>query len=264
MLKWFGPVVASCLSPATLVVWVVLTIVLTVSGPFGTYERMDAATRLFDFAITSGIVLIIGVSTRALLQQGMLSLRFIPAVVIASILTSVILAVPVRQLFWRIAGVRAPVDIPAWHVAGIIAFSGFGSAAIRWAIARETTYPARDHAPPAEPADAGPRTPRLLDRLPEDIRGPLVRVSGQNHYVEVTTDNGSARVLLRLSDALAEIDSTAGAQVHRSHWVAASAVARRERDGARQVLVLRDGSRVPIGKSYLDNAEQLTASGPAS
>ena len=46
-------------------------------------------------------------------------------------------------------------------------------------------------------------------------------LSMQDHFVRVTTDRGSAMVLIRFSDAVRELAGHSGAQVHRSHWVAA-------------------------------------------
>ena len=49
-----------------------------------------------------------------------------------------------------------------------------------------------------------------------------------------------------------------GRQVHRSWWVAEGAIASVERNGGRPVLVLRNGLRVPVSKSF---REQVKAAG---
>jgi DNA-binding LytR/AlgR family response regulator len=95
---------------------------------------------------------------------------------------------------------------------------------------------------------------RLLARLPPAKRGRLLHLRVEDHYVEVTTDRGSALVLLRLSDAVAETAGVPGLQVHRSHWVALDAVARAGREGGRPALVLRTGTVVLVSRSFLPAA----------
>jgi DNA-binding LytR/AlgR family response regulator len=92
--------------------------------------------------------------------------------------------------------------------------------------------------------------PKLLNRLPGGKRGRLIRLRAQDHYVEVVTENGSTLLAMRFCDAVAEAAPEPGAQIHRSHWVAEHAImgqARRGQDGGFQ---LKDGSSVPIGRSF--------------
>nr|WP_255553731.1 LytTR family DNA-binding domain-containing protein [Maritimibacter sp. DP1N21-5] len=103
----------------------------------------------------------------------------------------------------------------------------------------------------ALPSDATPQPPRILSRVPIDKRGRLYALSVQDHYVEVITDKGSELVLLRLADAMGEVGTTPGLQVHRSHWVATGAVAAAKRDGAKAVLTLQDGRDIPVSRTYL-------------
>jgi len=57
-------------------------------------------------------------------------------------------------------------------------------------------------------------------------------------------------ILLRLRDAMAELGPQRGRQVHRSWWVAEGALAAAERDNGKNVLVLRNGLRVPVSKTF--------------
>jgi hypothetical protein len=94
----------------------------------------------------------------------------------------------------------------------------------------------------------------LVERLPEEVRGAILSVSGSNHYVEVRTDKGQASVLLRFSDALRELDAVPGLQVHRSHWVADAAVDSVRRDGHRTFVVLTTGEELPVSRTYARDA----------
>ena len=60
----------------------------------------------------------------------------------------------------------------------------------------------------------------------------------EDHYVRAHTMLGSDLVLLRLRDAIAELDGIEGAQVHRSWWVARDVVEGVEREGRKLRLLL--------------------------
>ncbi|EBV3599940.1 LytTR family transcriptional regulator, partial [Salmonella enterica subsp. enterica serovar Virchow] len=83
-------------------------------------------------------------------------------------------------------------------------------------------------------------------------RGQLTHLSMQDHYVDVRTDNGGAMVLMRLSDAIAETRGVEGLQIHRSHWVALGAVQKAIRRGGRPYVIMKDGTELPVSRSYLD------------
>ena len=109
---------------------------------------------------------------------------------------------------------------------------------------------------PAENADAVPRPASeapLLARLPARSRAELLHLRMQDHYVEVHTAAGSELLLLRFRDALREVQGVNGLQVHRSHWVARSAVAEGRAAGGRaRGLAARErqpGSRQPFVRS---------------
>jgi DNA-binding LytR/AlgR family response regulator len=73
----------------------------------------------------------------------------------------------------------------------------------------------------------------------------------EDHYLRIHTALGSDLILLRLRDAMGELGPARGRQVHRSWWVAEGAIASTER-GARPHLILRNGLKVPVSKTYRD------------
>ncbi len=91
----------------------------------------------------------------------------------------------------------------------------------------------------------------LLERLPLEKRGPLVGLSAEDHYVRVVTRKGTELVLMRLSDAMREVGTTRGLQIHRSHWIALDQIRRITRNGDRGEAVLSDGSIRPISRGYM-------------
>lgn len=103
----------------------------------------------------------------------------------------------------------------------------------------------RDLAPTAS------KSPKILDRLPKDMRGPLSHMSMADHYVEVHTDKGRSLILMRLSDAIAETEGVDGLQIHRSHWVAHAAISAIGRVDNRLVVQLATGQSLPVSRTYL-------------
>lgn len=100
-------------------------------------------------------------------------------------------------------------------------------------------------------APAGAAPPRFLDRLPGKLKGAeLYAVQSEGHYLRLYTSKGSDLILMRLSDALAELEGLEGAQTHRSWWVAKAAVEGAARSDGRASLSLRGGIEAPVSRSY--------------
>ena len=98
----------------------------------------------------------------------------------------------------------------------------------------------------AEPAPL----PAFVQRLDPSLGSDLVSLSMQDHYVEVTTTQGRTMVLIRMSDALKELETAEGMQVHRSHWAALPHVEALVRERGRTRLQLSDGRRLPVSQTY--------------
>lgn len=97
----------------------------------------------------------------------------------------------------------------------------------------------------------GPQPPKFLDRLPPKLRGADVwAVEAEDHYLRLHTSKGQDLILLRLADAVAELEGIEGAQVHRSWWVARDAIADAKRGDGRATLTLKDGAEVPVSRTY--------------
>ena len=88
-------------------------------------------------------------------------------------------------------------------------------------------------------------------RLARSLRGDLVALEAEDHYVRLHHPSGSTLVLHRFSDALAEIDPQAGLQVHRGWWVANGAVAGTFMRGGKRWLRLANGMEIPVSRTHL-------------
>jgi DNA-binding LytR/AlgR family response regulator len=73
----------------------------------------------------------------------------------------------------------------------------------------------------------------------------------EDHYVRVHTPHGSALLLMRMRDAVAELDGLPGALVHRSWWVAQGAVQGVRREGRNVRLQLAGGIEAPVARAQI-------------
>jgi hypothetical protein len=109
--------------------------------------------------------------------------------------------------------------------------------------------------PPATP----PRRPAaFLARLPARLGRDLLCLEMEDHYVRAHTALGSDLILMRMRDAVAELDGVEGMQTHRSWWVARSAVEEALREKGALRLKLRNGLVVPVARA---TAPEVRAAG---
>lgn len=108
-----------------------------------------------------------------------------------------------------------------------------------------------DRRPAETHAVAGQAPPRFLERLPAKLRGAdLHAIEAQDHYLRLHTSRGSDLILMRLSDAIAELEGIEGAQTHRSWWVARDAVDDARRGDGRATLRLKGGLEAPVSRTF--------------
>ena len=112
--------------------------------------------------------------------------------------------------------------------------------------------------PPPPPAGQATGSCALLARLPARLQGAEIQaIQAEDHYLRIHTASGNALVLMKLSDAVAELDPATGAQTHRSWWVARDAVIACARGRGRALLTLRSGLRVPVSRTFAPALRRL-------
>jgi len=104
----------------------------------------------------------------------------------------------------------------------------------------------------------------FFSRLPDAIGTDLVCLKMEDHYVRVIARGGEALVLMRLRDAIAELDGLPGLRVHRSWWVAADKIVKLSKSGRRVELLMVDGLRIPVSESYRPALDTLLSGGSGS
>ena len=103
-----------------------------------------------------------------------------------------------------------------------------------------------------EEPPAAPIRPKFFDRLSLATQNDdVVCLSADNHHVVVVMQSGATeRILIRLSDAVAEMDGVDGFMIHRSHWVCAACARSGLRRGGKDLLVLSTGAELPVSAKY--------------
>ena len=118
--------------------------------------------------------------------------------------------------------------------------------------------PATSPTPTTDTPPERPATAKLLGRLSPRLGAEVLALQGEDHYVRVHTALGSELLLMRLADAIEELEGLPGERVHRSWWVARGAVGAARANGRRLSLTLTNGLDVPVTR---DAASRLRRAG---
>jgi DNA-binding LytR/AlgR family response regulator len=227
----------------------VAAVFLAVAGAFGT-GAAPVATR-FGYWLT-GMPLASLLGTAVFLpayRMGWMEER--PMLVAAGL--ALVMAIPLTVLIWFLSalffpqyGSADPRNLPG--VFPPVLLVSLIMTAVNYLVA-ERFERRQTHATHAAVPGAAP--PRFLERIPLKLRGgELYAVQAEDHYLRLHTSKGSDLILLRLADAVAELEGIEGAQVHRSWWVAKAAVAEARRADGRAALTLKNGAVAPVSRSY--------------
>lgn len=130
---------------------------------------------------------------------------------------------------------------------------------------RELAPAVPGNAPGGSASDALAIRPAFLERVPVAVRlADVIAVKAEQHYIKVVTTTRSFLVLHRFSDALVDLASTEGLQVHRSWWVRRSAIQRVQQNSRKMSLVLHTGESIPVSGPYQALVRTLAPSEPFS
>jgi len=238
------------------------TILLTLIGPFGTFTDLTLPWRGLYWAVAMlcGFTILEPTIYRVLHRAFRRNWHWPSALTISILVAAVPLTAAIMLLE---TGMR---QSPGWGFVTVATYYFYvltitilvGGIPTLWELYRHgllTPFPPQSTFPaaPAErtPSNSEPAGNRLLSRLALERRGEILALSMEDHYVRVFTDAGESLILLRLSDAMAEVQDVPGLQIHRSHWVATRAVNRTERltDG-RIRLHLINGLTLPVSRTF--------------
>jgi uncharacterized membrane protein YhaH (DUF805 family) len=243
----------------------VVGVLLAAVGPYGTFAQASTTERLVYWV---GVVLVAfavyrptcAVAARAAHKIGFSA----QAAWSAAVLT---MSFPLTLLVWLASYRHTPSLWPSLteYVSfyGSVILIGAGLMLVVWLVrqasAPQQLAPATAAAEGDLVADPLSNSARLASRLPRDVRGEILALQMEDHYVRVHTAAGNTLLLMRMRDAISETDGMEGAQVHRSWWVSRAAVESCWRDGRKATLELRNGLKVPISRERMHSLPEWAA-----
>lgn len=253
--------------------WAVLVLssVVAFLGPFGTYLMGDYLSRFWHWwALMTGAY--VTMRPIILLCRRVARLTALPPS--AVVFWGMLLASFPLALLWRATSAEQTRMLGGYG--GLLSFTllcaGAVIAVAWWA--RKADLYLREYAGAATPSVRSPSDdaidetgnglaevearPRLFARLSPAFGGDIQALQSEDHYVRVHGAGQSELVLMRLRDAIQEMDDCPGWQTHRSWWVAREGVAEASLAGQKPRIMLKNGVEVPVARSSIT---QLKLSG---
>lgn len=88
----------------------------------------------------------------------------------------------------------------------------------------------------------------------------ILSIAAEEHYTCLTLCDGSCHLLRgRIADAIAAMPPGQGLRIHRSHWVASSALARFVQNRSVAQIVLVDGRVLPVARQRIPQVREWAA-----
>lgn len=258
------------LNQRTAAMWGFATLIAGISGPMGSYENCTFDHRLMLWGMWFGLFAVIGTGARAFVHHVLQLRDFHRGGLLTAVLVACGVGFPVNAMNFigvlpDVQGPYLNADLPEIAAVvfvlslAIVAHHHFWRPAPVAAVMPEARPVAEGTRvavaapvltePMAKAAEGASPLPRIVMRLEPALRGPLVALSVRDHYVDVQTLAGRGTLLMRLGDAVAEVGPVAGAQMHRSHWVAWDQVTGVDRSGDRIALVMAAGPQIPVSRT---------------
>lgn len=242
-----------------------VVLIFWVTGPYGTAERLAVVPRLGFWLVLHAVTWTIAIVS-AVLANGLLRAR-VASGFVRMMIGAAVASIPIGLVTTAIGAATFSVTPTVANIMADIATGLFLSllfCALTWMTMNTeaalelsdtgTAAMASDEDGRRASGDLVPQTDAgrvpLLLRLKPAKRGLPLHLTVSDHYTEVTTTLGRELILLRFADALGELGAVPGLQVHRSHWVSDAHFERLVRDNGRIAILLRDGTEVPVSRTY--------------
>ncbi len=268
-----------------------LTVIVAFLGPFGSYLAGDFLTRIYSWSLMLAgtyivvrpvIMLCRWMETKAHLPRGFVVNSGVVVTAFPLALLWSHNAPEATKLLGSLSGLIPFTLLCSIAVLVVIWWAERTDAHLRYYFSGDQTgflpepiMPAVDRPVAQQPVTAvqppAPHlpgsAPRLRARLGKGFDGEILALESEDHYVRVHGTRQSELILLRLRDAIQEMDGTQGAQTHRSWWVARDAVSGVVANGRNREIRLVNGMRVPVARDSVFRLEQagfLPASQPGA
>jgi DNA-binding LytR/AlgR family response regulator len=233
----------------------VVVLLFTITGPYGTMNSMPIGTRFAYWLLVQTVAWSVAISF--------------------SVMAEILLRRQIGGMFWRMMIGSLAAAVPIAASLSVIGFALKGEVPTSVSLLQQIvftaplcasfcllTYMTMHSQIAAASGITSPTIDRtdspapILARLKPENRGPILRLTVQDHYTEVVTNRGRELVLLRFADAIRETGAIEGMQLHRSHWVACAHVERLKRDNGKLFVVTHDGMIIPVSRPYAEDARR--------
>lgn len=238
--------------PRTWAVLAIVSLVVGLIGPFGTFEAVALMPRLAYWT-----AIIVGTAAIGTFVASVFERVLRPALPswLAASLAGAVAGPPIAAFVTLLNATTFGLETTGIGILTLALYCTLISMAVTLLSALLGARPGGSAAP-MHGSTTMAQEPALLDRLARHQRGRLLHIAVSDHYVNVITDKGTSLVLMRLSDAMRETAPVEGLQVHRSHRVALDAVRRSVRQAGKPALELENGTIVPVSRTHLAAARQ--------
>ena len=212
---------------------------LGVIGPFGSYLSGTLPVRTAYWVVCLwGGWLAFGVSLPILKRwancRGISAWLWTPPAIAVLTLLPAVLSRALAVRLWPVVGQVGGLE---WYAQGLM-ISTVATLGMLWFTQSPKPVPTGSDMVSADPRD----------RLPHRLGRTVLCLQMEDHYVRVHTSQGSALVLMSLSQAIAGMKDVEGVQTHRSWWVTRTSIAGVVEDGRRLRLRLTGGLEAPISR----------------
>ena len=235
--------------------WLILGIAFVIAalaGPFYTLERLSFPARLIYWgatAVTSGLLM-----TFLSLFARRLGAAYGLHWVVLSIIAGFVGTLPIMSMVFvanQVSGLD-PGPFEFWSLFPYVSVPVVLITVLVNALIDDSGAPGAPQDNPLETAPAEspePSASLLFSKLPQSLGRDVVSLQARDHYIEVTTTQGSAMILMRLSDAEQDLQDFDGMRVHRSWWISLAHVQRIEKGTSGPELRLVTGQAVPVSRA---------------
>lgn len=102
------------------------------------------------------------------------------------------------------------------------------------------------------------KRPEIYNRFEPKFRNTeIYAIKSEDHYLRFYTSSGEFLLLMRLYDAIKELEGIEGTQCHRSWWVAKMAVESNENEYGKKYFILKNQVKAPISRSFVKSLKDM-------
>lgn len=243
-------------SPVVLVLWICLTVLGVIAQPYDSYGILPVWARVLYWGGIVGIGIVaadlVDCLARRLTPDGHRIKIAVKAVGLATLFLSPVF------IAWNELFVLMFPDMDDSPL--LITFRVFATSIPVFALIealRPNEVRGSEVAPYEEPAPE-PCPEALRPRLSVRLQCPdakILRLSANNHLIDVISERGIEQIRMRFADAVLEMEPVPGCCVHRSHWVALDAIEGLKRYKDKLFVRLSNGDEIPVSRTYRPELE---------